>query len=130
MFQISKKSQYGLRAMVFLAKNYKIKKVFSVKMISEQEGIPFSFLEKIICQLADKNLVSAKKGISGGYILAKNPKKITARDVVLALEENKKPVNCFLCKRIKTCLTKSVWQKIEKSLDKTLEKITLAELIK
>jgi DNA-binding IscR family transcriptional regulator len=46
MIKISKKAQYGLRAMVFLAKNYKSKSFFSAKTISVKEGIPFEFLEK------------------------------------------------------------------------------------
>lgn len=144
MIKISKRAQYGLRAMVFLAKNYKPKSrlrgnrgsstksgnVFSIKTISEREGIPFDFLEKIVLQLEKVKLVNGKKGVQGGYILSKPPKKISANDVVSVLEENKKPVDCALCGRKSKCLTKNVWSKVEKALNKTLESITLAELVR
>lgn len=126
--QISKKSQYGLRAMVCLAKKNR-KEFFSLKDISEKEGIPFDFLEKIMSKLEKIKLVRAKKGIQGGYILAKNPEKITAKDIVAALE-NTTAVDCSFCGKSKKCLTKNVWRKIDAVISKTLQSITLAELIR
>ncbi len=130
MIKISKKSQYGLRAMVCLAKNYKDKKICSTKIISEQEGIPFDFLEKIVSQLEKARLVKGLRGAQGGYVLSKNPGRISAKDVVFVLEGKDAAVDCSLCGRAKKCLTKNVWRKIENSLNKTLQSITLAELIK
>lgn len=130
MIKVSKRAQYGLRAMVYLAKNYKTGQVCSVKIISQKEGIPFEFLEKIILQLEKAKLVKGKKGVSGGYILVKSPKKISANDVVSVLEENKKSVDCVLCGRKNKCLTKNVWAKVNLALNKTLQSITLANLIK
>jgi len=130
MLKISKRVQYGLRAMVFLAKGYKSKKIFSAKTISEKEGIPFDFLEKIILQLEKAKLVKGKKGVQGGYILSKSPKKISANDVASVLEDNKTPVDCALCGRKSQCLTKNVWLKVGTALNKTLEAITLEYLIR
>jgi len=129
MIKISKKSQYGLRAMVCLAMHYRKKQVCSTKLISEIEGIPFDFLEKIISQLEKAKLVKGKKGVQGGYILSISPKKISVNDVVSVLEENKKPVNCALCVRIKKCSAKNVWAKLNDSLNKTLNSIKLSDLI-
>lgn len=134
MLKISKKSQYGLRAMVQLAKNYKAKRILSAKTISEKEGIPFEFLEKIILQLEKAGLVKSKKGVQGGYVLSHPPKKISANDVVSILEnpptgEKKSMVNCTLCGRKSKCATKDVWVKLDIALNKTLEKITLKNLI-
>jgi Rrf2 family protein len=130
MIKISKKSQYGLRAMVFLAKYYKKKEVCSTKTISLKEGVPFDFLEKIISKLEKAKLVEGRKGVLGGYILSKSPKKISVYDIVSVLEENKKPVNCDCCNRIKKCSAKNVWAKLENSLNKTLKSVTLIDLIK
>lgn len=116
--------------MVFLAKNYKARRILSVKIIAEKEGIPFEFLEKIILQLEKAKLVAGKKGVSGGYILAKSPKKISANDIVSVLEENKKTVDCALCGRKNKCLTKNVWAKVNIALNKTLQLITLEKLIR
>ena len=124
--KISKKTQYGLRAMVCLAKT---KKVTSLKNISEKEGISFDFLEKIMSELEKGKLVKAKKGIQGGYILAKTPNKITAKDIVEVLEKTT-TVDCSMCGISKKCLTQNVWRKIDDSIQKTLKSITLATLIK
>jgi len=61
--KISKKSQYGLRAMVYLAKNFGKKKRLSLKEISEKENIPFDFLEKIMSQLEKVKLVLSSKNV-------------------------------------------------------------------
>ena len=71
--------------MVYLAKKDG-KEFFSLKDISEKEGIPFDFLEKIMSLLEKEKLVKSKKGVLGGYVLAKTPKKITAKDIVAVLE--------------------------------------------
>jgi len=125
--QISKKSQYGLRAMVYLSKKNG-KEFFSLKDISEKEGIPFDFLEKIMSELEKKKLVKAKKGIQGGYILAKKPQKITAKDIVSSLE-NTTAVDCSFCGKSKKCLSRNVWKKVDIAIDKTLKSITLKDLV-
>jgi len=130
MFQISKKTQYGLRALVFLVQK-NIKGVIlptSLKEIAKAEAIPFLFLEKIILDLKKHKIVKGKRGVGGGYVLAKNPKRISIRNVVQALEKTITPVNCSLCRRKRSCLSKNVWEKVEKSINKTLEKIKLSEI--
>jgi Rrf2 family protein len=126
--QVSKKAQYGLRAMVYLAKKNN-KEFFSLKDISRQESIPFDFLEKIMSKLEKKGLVRSKKGVQGGYGLAKKPQKITAKDIVETLE-NTTAVDCSFCGKSRKCLTKNVWKKINDSISKTLKSITLKDLIK
>ena len=129
MLKVSKKSQYGLRAMVCLAKNYKSKYVLSTKTISEKEGAPFDFLEKIILQMEKAGFVKSKKGVQGGYMLSRSPEKITAKDIVSVLEGEDSAVDCSFCKKSRKCLTKNVWRKIDIAIDKTLKSITLKDLI-
>jgi len=131
--KISKKAQYGLRAMVFLAKkdkgSKKRQRVFSIREISNIEGIPFAFLSKIFSDLERANLVKAKHGMNGGYFLAKPAIKITTADILLVLEKSKKLVNCASCKRTKNCSAKNVWDKLDAVIYKTLRKTTLQELV-
>jgi Rrf2 family protein len=130
MIKVSKRSQYGLRAMVLLAKNYKTKKVFSTKVISEKEGVPFDFLEKIVSQMERAKLVKGKKGVQGGYSLSRPPNKITAEHIVSVLEGEESTVDCSFCGKSRKCLTKNVWRKVDMAIEKTLKSITLADLIK
>ena len=133
MLKISTKSQYGLRAMVYLAKK---KKVCSLREVSKEEGIPFDYLEKIFSSLEKSDLVSAKKGVHGGYYLAKRPSLIKIGEIIKALEKKIFFVKCIswgkskcLCPRENDCLTKSFWAKIYATLESALNSITLADLI-
>ncbi len=128
--QISIKSRYGLRAMVYLAKT---ERTCSVKEISQEEKIPFDFLEKIFSELQQKGLVKSQRGARGGYFLAKSPQKISAREILKTLEN--KEIFSVTCRRKhcffkKKCPVKSVWEKIQETLNSTLDTITLADLIK
>lgn len=126
--RISKKAQYGLTAMVHLAKNEKNKKAISIRQISNIEGVPFEFLSKIFSGLEKAKLVSARHGANGGYVLARSSQKITASDIV-SLLEGMNTVNCQLCLKSKKCLTRSVWGKVDGAVSKTLKSITLKALI-
>ena len=128
--KFSKKTQYGLRAIVYLAKFFPKKEIISLKTISEKEGIPFDYLEKIISELEKAGLVGAKKGVKEGYFLTKSPQKITAGEVVKILEKTTVPLSCLNCQRTKKCLTKNVWKKVQESLNTILNSITLKSLMK
>jgi len=116
--------------MVRLAKAYKGGEFLRLKDISKMEAIPFDFLEKIVSDLEKAKLVKGKKGIGGGYVLSKSPKKINTQEIVKILEKTITPVDCCVCGRSKKCLTKSVWKKIDNAISKTLKNITLEDLIK
>ena len=128
------KAGYGLRAMVQLAKNYS-KKPYSLNKISKLEGISLAYLERLMAALKKEGLVESAKGAKGGYILAKNPAKITVLEVVEALEGSTASFYCVdkskkgLCCPSK-CPTKNVWFKLQKAIDGTLKGISLKDLIK
>ena len=115
--------------MVLLAGNFKSKKLLSLKDISEKENISFEFLGKIFSELEKAKLVKGKKGIGGGYVLLKDPKKITAKDIVDVLEETTS-VHCSLCGKKSKCASKNVWAKVDLALSKALKSVKLSSLIK
>jgi Rrf2 family cysteine metabolism transcriptional repressor len=125
--RISKKAQYGLRAMIYLAK--KDKEIISLKDIAKAEKISVDFLEKIIKDLHEAGLVKAKKGAFGGYSLARKPKDIYAGEVVEALEDIA-PVKCAGCQMARMCSSKSMWDEVRESVNGTLYSKTLKDLIK
>ena len=135
--RVSKKSQYGLRAMVYLASVFgKKDNIRSLKEISQKENISFDYLEKIISQLEKKGLVRSKRGIRGGYSLKRSPQKISVGEIIGTLESTMFPVKClakekrYNCPRKKTCKTVNVWRKVQEVLNSTLNSITLADLLK
>lgn len=128
--KMSKKTQYGIRAMVHLAKNSSLEEVVSLREISKNQGIPFDFLEKILSALEKEKLVKAKKGPRGGYFLARSPDEIKVLEVVKTLEGEISPVSCTGCPYSRSCSPKGLWEEVESSLEAKLGETTLSDLIK
>lgn len=133
MIKISKKSQYGLRAMVCLAKEPGF---CSAREIARKESIPVDFLEKILVKLKEKKLIKVKRGSNGGYALALAPQKISVGDVVRPLENKLVLTICldreshFSCPLSANCSTRNVWLKIQETLNQSLDSMSLLDLVK
>ena len=130
--KISKKTQYGLRAMICLSGSSP--EFISLREISKEEGISFDYLEKICSRLEKSGLIRSKKGSQGGYALAKSPKKIKIGEIMRALEEKMILVDCIgdksRCSREGACKSINVWRKLQESMEKTIDSISLYDLIK
>ena len=81
---LSKKTKYGIKALVYIAKQDEI--IISIRDISEHENISQKFLESILLSLKKAGIVGSKKGKTGGYYLLKNPQDITMTSVMRVLE--------------------------------------------
>jgi len=129
--KISKKVQYGLRAMAYLAKNSKDNRAVSVREVAIREKMPNDYLEKVFAKLLQAGLLAAKKGVRGGYILPRPAKEIKIAAIFAALENPATKVKCIdaKCPREGDCLTKSLWIKMQQSIDCFLKSITLQNLI-
>ena len=128
--QFSTKAGYGLRAITNLAKCFPEQK--TIKEISTEENISQKYMERILGILNKNNLVISHKGKSGGYVLAKNPKKINAGEIIETLEGTIAPMRCVgsFCSAKKKCPSSIVWDKLGIQIRKTLYNIKLSELIK
>lgn len=82
---ISKKTKYALKALGYLASLYGKGPVL-IAEISQKKKIPIKFLETILLQLKQKNILESKKGKGGGYFLAAPPKKISLAAVYRIIE--------------------------------------------
>ncbi len=124
----SKKAEYGLRAIVVLAKNYPNLK--SISEISSEENISAKYLEQIFTLLKQSKIIVGYKGASGGYKLSKNPKIIRVGQIMESLEGPIQIMNCSNKKcNSKKCNSKKVWISLEKQIKRTLNNIRLNELI-
>jgi len=130
--KISRKSRYGLRAMVELGLYYK-KGPISARVVSKAQSVPLQYLEQIFNRLKKKALIKALRGPRGGYSLSKDPKKISIKSILDALEDNNSLTDCLKnekrpCKRLEDCGTKFFWQKLDKAINKVLVTTTLYDL--
>src|SRR3984885_16381731 len=85
MRQLSKRTQYCLRALYALARDYG-KGPTLIAQLAEEEAIPRKFLEQILLSLKSSGLVESKKGKGGGYALVRPPDKVTVASVIRLME--------------------------------------------
>jgi Rrf2 family protein len=83
--QISRRVDYGLRAVIYLSVQ-EPRKCCSITEIAKKQGVPKKFLEKIIQDLMRCGLIKSKRGECGGYTLARSPERISFSDVIAAIE--------------------------------------------
>lgn len=85
MSMLTKKSKYGIKALIFLGKNYG-KEPVQIMKIATEEQIPKKFLEQILIELRNAGLLYSIKGAKGGYSLNKDPKDIRMTQVIRLLD--------------------------------------------
>ena len=89
--KLTKRGEYGLRALLALAAVYG-QKTLSLREISAREKLPVKFLEQIMMVLRRSNLVESVKGKHGGYSLSRPPTEIMAGEVVRAVDGPLAPI--------------------------------------
>jgi Rrf2 family protein len=90
---ISKKTKYGLQALLILARDFGSGPVL-IADLAEREHIPKKFLELILLQLKNAGILGSRKGKGGGYFLARDPAQVTIGEAIRVLEGPLAPVPC------------------------------------
>jgi Rrf2 family protein len=132
--QLSKRTQYSLRALYALTRKFGEGPVL-ITTLAATETIPKKFLEQILVSLKSAGFVSSKKGKGGGYVLAQPPEKITIGSVIRAIEGPLAPLPCASetrfrkcdeCVDIQTCGTRIVMRQVRDAMAAILDQTTLA----
>jgi Rrf2 family protein len=135
---ISKKTQYGLKAMLALGRRYGEGPVL-IATLSEQESIPLKFLEVILLELKGRGLLDSKKGKRGGYQLNRPPSAVTVGSVIRMLEGPLAPLPCASetaykpckeCGDVESCGTRIIMRQVRDAIADVLDRTTLAEVIR
>lgn len=118
--------------MVTLAQQYDEGRFTTVISISERTGISKKVLEQIFAQLKKNNLVSSSKGAQGGYLLAAEPDRISALDVLSTIEasifEPTQATTEDSAPDIERTLQKSIFETLDKQIEETLRGISIGDL--
>ena len=130
--KLSTKTRYGLRLMLQLAIGYG-KGPLSLKDISRKEEISEKYLSQIVIPLKARGLVNPIRGSCGGYILSKEPVRITVKDIVEVFEGSFTPVECTdkpsVCNRSNLCTARKVWSILREKISETLDSLNLKDLV-
>ena len=128
--KLSSKTKYGLKACHFLGINYPNNTV-SASTLESYVSVSGKYLEKIMRMLSSRNVVSANRGASGGYYLARPPKDITIGEIVRALEDDMEIIECVKEDgKCKCCPSSGVWKRLHKGINQLLDSMTLEQMIK
>ena len=126
---LTSRGDYGILLMASLAKDPD-KRPHSLSEIASSCHLPLTFLEQIAFDLRKSQLLSAQRGRNGGYLLTRRPEMISLVEILEVLEGPLKTVPCqdSQCS-LSNCSTRGFWEVLQRYLHKTLQRITLADLI-
>lgn len=126
MFRLTQKADYGL---ILLSNLTKSKVPVSVSVIAKKNQISTKFLSQIAGELKKAGMLTAREGVSGGYLLAKKPDQIKILDVLKTLDGELVVGECFEDDHECHCGGKDMWIDMKKQMEETIGKKTVADLV-
>ena len=132
--KVSTRGDYASRALLSLALHGNGAGPTSVRDIAERTGLPQPYLEQILLALKGAGLVRSKRGVGGGYVLARDPAEITLADIVSAVDgpiavgDFGEPHQNGACDHEGQCVLLAVWQMVSDHMRRHLRGLTLADI--
>ncbi len=131
MLKLTKRADYGLIAMKYLAERAE-GQASSAKEIAESNGIPTELLAKILQRLVRAKLLTSQHGTNGGYTLSRDPRTISAFDVIKAIEGPLFITSCVThkgeCEQTTRCTVREPLRKVSLGIEEVLSKLTIWDL--
>ena len=133
--KLTTKGRYAVMAMADLALNQNISPI-SLKEISVRQNISLAYLEQIFIKLKNKKLVRSTRGATGGYILDKPASEIKLSNIIFAVDEDVRMLNCKkqskkgCTNKTTKCITHNLWDQLDQHINGFFEKIKLQDLVK
>ena len=132
---VSKKTDYALRALFTLVDNFGGMPI-PIRELARRNDVPKRFLEQIMLDCKTQGWVSSTAGIRGGYLLAKNPAKITMGEVVRHFDGILAPIECVSvagykrCSQEPVCRFRRVFLDVRNYVAGVMDRSTLADVAK
>jgi len=132
---LSMKAKYALKALIYMAGT---DTQVPSKQIAEAEDIPQKFLDNILQQLRQNGIVESRRGIFGGYVLAKSPADIFLGDIIRIIDGPLAPIRCASlafyqkcddCKDEAACRLRHLMMDVRNAMSDVLDKRCLQDLV-
>ena len=138
--RLSKKTEYALRALFAIARasDGPLPGSWRIEQVSRQENIPVKFLDQILLSLRHAGLLASKRGVGGGYRLARPAAEINVGEVIRALDGPRTPLPCAslearrercTCPDERTCPVCILMTEVQTQLEGLFEGRTLADVL-
>lgn len=130
--KLTTRGRYGVRLMFDLALHYGNGPIY-LKDIAERQRISAKYLWQLINPLKSTGLVNSTRGAHGGYVLGKEPERISVKEILQVLEGSLCLVDCVdspsLCERAPSCISREIWGEASRGMQQMLENTTLATMV-
>ena len=133
--KLTTKGRYAVMAMADLAL-FKDSGPTNLTDISLRQNISLAYLEQIFIKLKKNKLVKSVRGAKGGYVLEYSPEQIKISNIISAVDEEVKTLNCKKeskrgCNNRSTkCITHNLWDQLDQHINSFFEKVKLQDLVK
>ena len=133
--KVSTRGDYASRALLSLALHADVSGPTSVRDIADRTGLPQPYLEQILLALKGAGLVRSKRGVGGGYVLARSPEEITLGQIVSAVDgpivagDFGEPHKDGACDHEGQCVLLAVWADVGSHMRSHLDSFTLADMV-
>ena len=131
---VSQKCQYAIRAVFELAKRNGQGPI-KINDIAAAQAIPLRFLEVILNQLRRGSFVQSRRGVNGGYLLARKSDQVTVGEIVWFMEGPQVPVACLTeeavsrCSLNGNCVFMGMWKKAAEAVSDVYSRISFQDLV-
>ena len=132
---VSTRGDYASRALLSLALHGATTTPTSVRDIADRTGLPQPYLEQILLALKGAGLVRSKRGVGGGYVLARAPEEISLAQIVAAVDgpivagDFGEPHENGACDHEGQCVLLAVWSDLGTQIREQLQALTLADMV-
>lgn len=133
--KVSTRGDYASRALLSLALHSDESGPTSVKDVADRTGLPQPYLEQILLALKGAGLVRSKRGVGGGYVLARKPAEISLAQIVSAVDgpivagDFGLPHENGACAHEGQCVLLAVWESVGEHMRKHLNSFTLDDMV-
>ena len=131
MLKLTKKADYGLMALKYLAEHPETP-ALSAKDVADAYGIPAQLLAKVLQRLTKTGLLRSHAGMNGGYALARNPRQISAFEVIHAIDGPLFLTSCTKgaksCDLTPNCTIKEPLARVNETIIGVLKSISIHDL--
>ncbi|HYB72461.1 MAG TPA: Rrf2 family transcriptional regulator [Candidatus Sulfotelmatobacter sp.] len=130
---VSTKADYATRALQDLAMHYDQGPV-QIEGIARRQGLPVRYLEQVLLMLKRAGFLRSRRGVNGGYYLAKPPHEITIGEVLRAVDGPVAPIFCVtdgqreLCPKEGFCALQDLWAEVRDAVGKVVDTTTLEDI--
>jgi Rrf2 family protein len=135
--KITYKGDYALKAILQLALIYEGggSGILSITEIAKRGDMPENFLEQILLALRRGGFVKSRRGVNGGFMLARPPAEITIGQVIRYIEGPVEPISCVEkdtykgCKDLSGCIFRDIWKEVRDAISIVVDTVSFEELV-